>query len=87
MRRGFAAMPLSSLYERKRQMATKAIKVQVDERLASEIAQKRNVRWTWICQSSELGELVKRAFRRGLSRRYLTGIAPPPYDRGKVFCV
>ena len=45
MRRGFAAMSLSSLYERKRQMATKAIKVQVDERLAGEIADKAVKAW------------------------------------------
>ena len=49
-----------------------------------EIAAKRKVRWTWICQSSEPGESVKRAFRLkrafrpGLSHRYLTDIAPPP---------
>ena len=52
-----------------------------------EIAAKRKVRWTWICQSSEPGESVKRAFRPesvkrafrpGLSHRYLTDIAPPP---------
>ena len=43
-----------------------------------QIAQKRKVRWTWICQSSETGESVKRAFRPGLSLKYLTSIAPPP---------
>ena len=52
-----------------------------------EIAAKRKVRWTWICQSSESSESVKRALRPesvkrairpGLSHQYLTDIAPPP---------
>ena len=41
-----------------------------------QIAQKRKVRWTWICQSSESDESVKRAFRPGLSLKHLTSIAP-----------
>ena len=44
-----------------------------------QIAQKRKVRWTWICQSSESDESVKRAFRPGLSLKYLTSIASPLY--------
>ena len=51
-----------------------------------EIAAKRKVRWTWICQSSEPGESVKRAFRPGLSRWHLANITPPhlPYGVKKA---